>query len=113
MAFGRSPIWIAGAADSLPGAATNDAVRRSVQRHSQRAEGYGRSLGREVCALDGDGRPAFYDLMKRQCKRHENKSYSADLVLSVELRDRVWFTLVFATKAKSIFVADIGELEIV
>ena len=22
----------------------------------------------EVCALDGDGRPAFYDLMKRQCQ---------------------------------------------
>ena len=22
----------------------------------------------EICALDGDGRPAFYDLMKRQCQ---------------------------------------------
>lgn len=25
-------------------------------------------LDGEVCALDGDGRPAFYDLMKRNCK---------------------------------------------
>ena len=25
-------------------------------------------LDGEVCALDGDGRPAFYDLMKRQCQ---------------------------------------------
>ena len=25
-------------------------------------------LDGEVCALDGDGRPAFYNLMKRQCQ---------------------------------------------
>lgn len=37
-------------------------------------------LDGEVCALDGDGRPALYDLMKRQC----HKPFTMHLILSVK-----------------------------
>ena len=41
---------------------------RAVQSHSQRPESYRAILDGEIVALDGIGRPAFYDLMKRHCQ---------------------------------------------